>query len=464
MTPASSMQPPEPRRQQLDHHPPSHPATSTTSTKPTPPFLASVSATLSPDSLHHQEHQQQHHQHQPIPPPPSLTVAAPLPAVLAGLALFSVIGTLVRVKLIQWTSFDGAPIAAIVYPQILGCLIMGVAVRWKHDFSRRWYAMYIAISTGLCGSITTFSTWSLAIYTEGANTASTARSTAASLFASAFGAALVVVAASVAALLYGESAFRDVGAVISPPRRRQGAPSEEEILGGSGDVAAVAAADKAAAPKPAVAFVLSWSPAAMEPADWGLAACGAAAWAVVLAVSAAVPTERALTAAMAFGPLGTLSRYYLSIRLNVKLPWFPLGTFAANMIGTLLIGVTYVMRIRQSDSELAVDLWTAVADGFCGCLTTVSTFTVELMHPAIVARSDRANDGNPSRFSAALRSARNALGSNASLAAHVYFIASVVVAQRVIQIETASLSFVPAPSFFSPSSSTVGLQNSTAWN
>ena len=53
-----------------------------------------------------------------------------------------------------------------MYTQIVGCVIMGYIVQHKsymvtHCKSRFLRVMYIAISSGLCGSITSFSSWSL---------------------------------------------------------------------------------------------------------------------------------------------------------------------------------------------------------------------------------------------------------------------------------------------------------------
>ena len=87
------------------------------------------------------------------------------------------------------------------------------------------------------------------------------------------------------------------------------------------------------------------------------------------------------TAALLFSFPGTLSRYLLSIFLNPRLKLFPLGTFTANMVGTALLGTFQVLRSIQHPGPLSVnacDVLQGLADGYCGCLTTVSTFAAEV--------------------------------------------------------------------------------------
>ncbi|CAL1706778.1 unnamed protein product [Somion occarium] len=86
------------------------------------------------------------------------------------------------------------------------------------------------------------------------------------------------------------------------------------------------------------------------------------------------------TAALLFSFPGTLSRYLLSIYLNPALSLFPLGTFTANMFGTAMLGVFHVLQgLRSPLSPNACAVMQGLADGYCGCLTTVSTFAVEVV-------------------------------------------------------------------------------------
>ncbi|EPE29558.1 hypothetical protein GLAREA_00718 [Glarea lozoyensis ATCC 20868] len=82
--------------------------------------------------------------------------------------------------------------------------------------------------------------------------------------------------------------------------------------------------------------------------------------------------------ALVFAPLGCLGRFYLSIYLNSKLPSFPLGTFVANMFGTAIIGMSYDLQHVPLGGVVGCQVLQGIEDGFCGCLTTVSTWVSEL--------------------------------------------------------------------------------------
>ena len=81
-------------------------------------------------------------------------------------------------------------------------------------------------------------------------------------------------------------------------------------------------------------------------------------------------------AAIAFGAvLGAWSRYGLSVALNGR-GWLPWGTFAANAIGGLLIGLAIAHFSARNDFS---PLWRMFfVTGFLGALTTFSTFSAEV--------------------------------------------------------------------------------------
>jgi CrcB protein len=87
-----------------------------------------------------------------------------------------------------------------------------------------------------------------------------------------------------------------------------------------------------------------------------------------------------VTAALLFSYPGTLTRYMLSIKLNSRLTGFPLGTFVANVFGTAVLGALHVVQNNpHAISPTACSLIQGLADGYCGCLTTVSTFAGEVL-------------------------------------------------------------------------------------
>ena len=76
------------------------------------------------------------------------------------------------------------------------------------------------------------------------------------------------------------------------------------------------------------------------------------------------------------GAVGSMARYGLSFviaKFNVQ-P-FPLGTFAINILGSLLIGVLFGLLARHQ--WLQVGGYLLLASGFCGGFTTFSTFALE---------------------------------------------------------------------------------------
>ncbi|KAK5076759.1 hypothetical protein LTS08_005930 [Lithohypha guttulata] len=95
--------------------------------------------------------------------------------------------------------------------------------------------------------------------------------------------------------------------------------------------------------------------------------------------------RRSVTMALVFAPLGALSRFYISRHLNARVPQFPLGTFAINVFGACVEGMCFDLQhtshiIGNVTSGFAVPcaVLEGVMQGYCGCATTVSTWVVEL--------------------------------------------------------------------------------------
>ena len=88
------------------------------------------------------------------------------------------------------------------------------------------------------------------------------------------------------------------------------------------------------------------------------------------------------------GPLGCYGRYYLS-RFNGKLhgswKWFPVGTFAANMAACVIDYVMKVIPVRHPLDSVSAAVLAGVVGGVGGCLSTVSTWVVEVSGTAAAA-------------------------------------------------------------------------------
>jgi CrcB protein len=77
------------------------------------------------------------------------------------------------------------------------------------------------------------------------------------------------------------------------------------------------------------------------------------------------------------GMLGCLARWLLAIFMNRLFPAIPPGTLAANYIGCYIIGVA--VGVFTFSPAIAPEWRLFVATGFCGGLTTFSTFSVEIV-------------------------------------------------------------------------------------
>jgi fluoride exporter len=80
--------------------------------------------------------------------------------------------------------------------------------------------------------------------------------------------------------------------------------------------------------------------------------------------------------AVGFGAFaGALLRWLFGILLNPLLPALPLGTLAANLLGGFVIGAALGVFAQYQSLPPEVRLF--VTTGFCGGLTTFSTFSAE---------------------------------------------------------------------------------------
>lgn len=77
----------------------------------------------------------------------------------------SIIGLLIRIGLETIGKLLSSPLDPSYLAQILGCILVGIFTTWKeseHEHS----LLFIGLISGLCGSITSFSTWIVKIVLE----------------------------------------------------------------------------------------------------------------------------------------------------------------------------------------------------------------------------------------------------------------------------------------------------------
>ncbi len=73
--------------------------------------------------------------------------------------------------------------------------------------------------------------------------------------------------------------------------------------------------------------------------------------------------------------LGALLRWWFGTQLNSLLPGIPPGTLAANLLGAYVVGIA--IAVSAWYPAIAPEWRLFVITGFCGGLTTFSTFSAE---------------------------------------------------------------------------------------
>jgi CrcB protein len=317
------------------------------------------------------------------------------------LIFFSILGTLARLGLNALTNFAGAPVtASVIWANFAGTLILGFLAEGSAIFNhvvvdknprpmfadvdeeaaaptplpsnsdarrdesepviRKPIPLYIGLATGFCGSLTSFSSFMRDFFLEMTNNPSAPQYHPADSAENAQRGGGKDFMAMMAVLI--------ATACISLSALKFGAHTA--ILLGRFN------------------YRLSYS--ARSVFDKLAVFLGVGCW-VGAVIMAAVPPDRhwahserwrgQVLFAIVFAPLGCMFRFYLSVKLNGRFSSFPLGTFAANTIGTAVLGMAWDLQRLPLDDGLIIvscQVLQGIMDGFCGCLTTVSTLALEL--------------------------------------------------------------------------------------
>ncbi|KAH8880415.1 hypothetical protein GQ53DRAFT_755086 [Thozetella sp. PMI_491] len=319
---------------------------------------------------------------------------------ISYLILFSLLGTLARLGLQAITSYPGAPTGfPSIWPNFGGSLFMGflaedrmlflwewgtptyeneikrskengkdeesggssgdrrnvdlAAAKKAHVATKKTIPLYIGLATGFCGSFTSFSSFIRDAFLAVSNdlpppgTGSTVSRNGGYSFMALLAVLLVTVALSLSGLIIG---------------------------------AHLAIALEPITPSLPYLFTRKFVDRSTVFLAWGC-------WLGAILLSALPPDRFAAgtetwrggaTFALVFAPLGCLGRFYASLYLNGRKPAFPLGTFAVNVLGTTVLAMCWDLAHVPEGGIIGCQVLQGVEDGFCGCLTTVSTWVAEL--------------------------------------------------------------------------------------
>ncbi|KAG6021186.1 hypothetical protein E4U41_002603 [Claviceps citrina] len=312
---------------------------------------------------------------------------------LSYLVFFALVGTLARLGLTALTRYANTPVLFTgVWSNFAGSLVMGFLAEDRMLFRQEWgtatydrvlaaqakkehedgegggaesghlaaakrahlackktIPLYIGLATGFCGSFTSFSAFMRDVFlavsddmpAPGAGAGAGESRSGGSSFMAMAAVVITTVVLSLGGLVFGAhcamATERVVPSLPYPATRRFVDP----------------------------VFVLL---------GWGC-------WLGALALAVFPPHDEwrgQVVFALVLAPLGCLARFYLALWLNGKMAALPLGTLAANVLGTAVLAMAWDVAHVRSGGVVGCQVLQGVEDGFCGCLTTVSTWVVEL--------------------------------------------------------------------------------------
>ena len=241
---------------------------------------------------------------------------------------------------------DSTPSGYVNYltSNFIGCWVIGVVFALK-DYVHS--DLFVGVSVGFCGSLTTFSSWQLGIVETLVGVPGAPTSPGGKTYVW-FQDQTIGFAVAFVGLTFG----KHVGEYLLEkiPIRHF-----EELQTGH---------DKEKSQR------TQWRVSAFSVSS---ATC---AWLGMILGACLVPGTN--TFSLIFAPFGAWLRFLLSRYLNTLTIGFYWGTFVANVLGSVIEGILFGILITFSlDSLQCESIW-AVKYGFCGGLTTISTFVNEL--------------------------------------------------------------------------------------
>ncbi|ODV81575.1 uncharacterized protein CANTADRAFT_19204 [Suhomyces tanzawaensis NRRL Y-17324] len=291
---------------------------------------------------------------QPLRPLLGSVVIKYLP-ILLHLVNASIWGVLARKGLIELTTYRGAYLAGVIWANFAACFIMGMAVDSNHVWSglvgpeypnKDSIPLYTGITTGFCGTLSSFSSFILEIYTFTSNSSTEKFHPNGDGAKEFFSVIIAHLSVSVGGYLAGRHLIAETDIHIPAFTRKS------------------------------YKFV-----------ELAMIVLGICAYIVNLVLLGVKDngTWRLWTFSVLFSPFAVILRWYLSKVLNPKVPSFPLGTYTVNIFGTVILAILTLLtrgvladRAHSYSNILSCHVLRGLEDGFCGTLTTVSTFVVEL--------------------------------------------------------------------------------------
>ncbi|WWC68075.1 uncharacterized protein I206_101994 [Kwoniella pini CBS 10737] len=336
------------------------------------------------------------------PPPEEEVTWLRLGAHYGGLVLASMLGCLIRLGLNGLGTYDGAVIYPLAWSQGVGSGIMGLSLARKNEIISIYPPIYTFLTTGIAGSVTTFSSWMLEGYLSFSNFDKYNRK---GLHDTVDGVvySLSTFAIAIASLRFGEH-FSTLLPSLTLLRRVYHTPRQDRIPsklpnGNQRGESSSNSSDQNDNPNQPnhnsdhekvkqnsnlnnnkSLIRLSQTPIL----DLIWISTAFLSYLIILLLYFLGPTnwKHNIIFPMLLSPPGTIIRFYLS-KLNTKsifLNKFPLGTFLANIFSTIIISITFSQQRKfnsiNSSSLICNGLY-SIQQGFCGCLSTVSTFVVE---------------------------------------------------------------------------------------
>lgn len=273
-------------------------------------------------------------------------------------ALWGVLG---RKGLMALSTYNGSFISGVIWANFAACVVMGIAVEsenpWRELLESEIYAnkgsigVYVGITTGFCGTLSSFSSMILEAFNKSANTLPGDHYN----YPNAAYGIMEFLAVIIVHMCLSATGFQ-VGKHCTEVFDRY-FPVIKQLYYKTLEIIWIATG--------VIGFVVT----------------------IVLTGVMHHGAWRSWTFACIFAPFGALLRFYLSKFLNRKVKNFPLGTFVANFGGSLLLAIFVLLQRGKLPHHpnkqicthvLGCQVLNGLDDGFCGALTTVSTFIVEL--------------------------------------------------------------------------------------